>query len=174
MDHHCPWVANCIGFFNYKYFMNMLVYTAATSWFLLFTSWPLFSHVLSRTDSVDYRLAYYVLTSYLLAGTLALVISGFLSFHLWLISKQYTTIEFCEKKADNEPSFKTSPYTRGTLGNLRGVFGDNPMLWLVPFCKLMKLMIRSFSCKYTRGGPRLRGKGGAQGSGHVEEPVIVN
>jgi palmitoyltransferase ZDHHC2/15/20 len=114
--------------------MNMLFYTACTNWFIVITTWPLFASVLDH-DTINYGLSYYIITSYLLAGTLALVIGGFFVFHLWLIGKQYTTIEFCEKRSENDSNFKTSPYNRGPIQNMRNVFGNNILIWLVPFCK---------------------------------------
>lgn len=27
MDHHCPWIANCVGFFNHGHFLRYVLYT---------------------------------------------------------------------------------------------------------------------------------------------------
>jgi hypothetical protein len=101
---------------------------------MVFTSWWLFVHVLEN-DNINYLLSYYLITTFLLAGTMGIVITGFFMFHLWLISKQYTTIEFCEKRTDPNSGFAISPYNKGPLQNFKSIMGQNILFWFVPFCK---------------------------------------
>jgi palmitoyltransferase len=37
MDHHCPWINNCVGFWNRKYFMLLLIYVLITTYYVLIT-----------------------------------------------------------------------------------------------------------------------------------------
>ena len=78
----------------------MLFYTTVCSILIVSTSYPVVTGVL-ETSSVEYMMAYYIITSYILAATLSIVILGFFGFHLYLTANQNTTIEFCEKRSDD-------------------------------------------------------------------------
>ena len=114
----------------------MLFHCSMTCLTIVLTSYPIIARTLSHPDTFDYKVSYFIMTAYILASVLAFIITAFMTFHFYLISCGYTTIEFCEKRGDDDSAFHTKqPYNRGFCRNLSSILGYNPFFWFIPFCK---------------------------------------
>jgi len=128
MDHYCPWLSNCVGHYNHKFFVQFLAYTVA-SCILASTS------ILAALCRGLFPAGLTVMmgAGVVLSLLLTAVLGPFLSWHLWLLSRNMTTIEFCERWGGRVEASAESPYDLGVFANFCSVFGWNPLFWLLPF-----------------------------------------
>jgi len=138
MDHHCPWIYNCVGFRNHKYFFLFVFYAALDChlivWTMLETVRGSVSDSMEGGDAPVLKM-FMLLFGETLAAFLGILVTGFWVFHVWLMLKGMTTIEFCEKQTKKKQGVEdsgTSMYDRGLLGNVAAVLGDNPLLAFLP------------------------------------------
>jgi len=133
MDHHCPWIANCIGFNNHKYFLLLVFYALVNLAFISFTLCYETVSLVYVVEMTFWRRFFlvFVITFSLIMGML---LKCFFLLHLWLTSRGMTTIEFCEKRHVHLGSGgRLSLYDVGLYKNLQSVLGPNPLFWLMPF-----------------------------------------
>jgi palmitoyltransferase len=86
MDHHCPWVGNCVGILNHKYFWNFLLWAFLGT---LQVSIVLVSHRGFDHIGEDF---FYLIAS-VMSFAFSLSIGALLAVHTYMIAQNLSTIE---------------------------------------------------------------------------------
>jgi len=135
MHHFCPWLNNCIGFYNHKFFVLFVAYMALITVFMVFVMTPVFVNIVSNMEQITLDLKdqeFHVSLTYLMLCLLSVGLSAFFVFHAYLVLFNYTTIEFLEKRGCQPPPDHVNRYHLGPVGNVCSVFGSNPLTWWLP------------------------------------------
>lgn len=135
MDHHCVWINNCVGYWNYKPFIIFVLHATVGSIYAL----VIFMSCTILKDHDFSSLSHKVF--YVLCGTiivaLSLSTSTLLGWHIYLLTHNMSTIEYREAVRAMWLARKSGqkyrhPYDLGAYNNLIVILGPNILKWLCP------------------------------------------
>ncbi|CAN1238215.1 Probable protein S-acyltransferase 15, partial [Linum grandiflorum] len=157
VDHHCLWINNCVGYWNYKAFFNLVSYATAACIYSMVVILNCSTHKdWDIEGQLHFKIVYCVdckmfdtvsgLDSFwdIVMGGMSITLGTLLGWHIYLIARNMTTIEcLCEHSQYHEGTraawlakksgqMYRHPFNISVYGNISSVLGPNMLKWFCP------------------------------------------
>ena len=137
MDHHCPWINSCIGFYNRKFFIQMVFYLIIAILSTLCANfWSTYNIVLTNIKNYknielkyDFYMEVLFTLVYIIDIIMGVILIQFFKFHIMLILENKTTIETLDHKGKE---FISKYSYKDPWDNWYEVMGITKWLWFFP------------------------------------------